>query len=49
MYASVKDVYIDIVLKFNKFLVKEGEMTLFSMVPRTSSMGFMKLLVRGMS
>ena len=45
----VEDVDGDIVLKFKKFLVEEGEMKLLSMVPRTSSMHLMTLLVRDMA
>ena len=49
MGASVEAVYGDIVLKFNKFLVDEGEMILVSTVPITSSMHLMTLLARDMA
>ena len=49
MDISVEAVDGDIVLEFKKFLVEEGEITLLSMVPITSSMHLMTLLVREMA
>ena len=49
MGASVEAVDGDVVLKFEKFLVEEWEMTLFTMIHRTSSMHFLTLLARGVA
>ena len=48
MHASVEAIDGRRVLKFNKFLVEEEEMILFSMVLRTPYMCLLALLVRDM-
>ena len=44
--ASVEAVDGDIVLNFKKLLLEKGDNDIFSMVPRTSSMNFLTMLVR---
>ena len=49
MDASVEAVNGNIVLNFKKFLVEEREMTVLYIVPMTSYMHFMTLLMREMA
>ena len=44
--ASVEAVDGDIVLNFKKLLLEKGDNDIFPMVPRTSSMNFLTMLVR---
>ena len=48
MNAYADAVYSDITLKIKKFLVEERKMKLLLMVPRTSSMHLLTILVREM-